>query len=139
MRTSRWLLALVLTAVALGAAAWLIASIGEMHDRLARHSGTLALVFLGHRRAVAVASALAAARLFWKLGRPELPPARPPEDVIRAAEVQAEKAEGVIAQVKDESARAGPQRRAGRRCAPTASGGGSTSSSSAPARRARPR
>ncbi len=54
---------------------------------------------------VALISALAAARLFWALGRPERPPARPPEDIIRAAEVQAEKAGGVIGQVRDELAR----------------------------------
>ncbi len=35
---SRWVLALVLTVVALGAAAWLAVSVGEMHDRLAKHS-----------------------------------------------------------------------------------------------------
>ena len=34
MRTSRWLLAVTLTAVALGATAWLIASVNELHDRL---------------------------------------------------------------------------------------------------------
>ncbi|MBV8267499.1 MAG: GTP-binding protein, partial [Planctomycetaceae bacterium] len=106
MRMSRWLLALALSAVALGAAAWLFVSIGEMHDRLARHSGTLALVFLAIVGAVAVASAAAAARLFWVLGRPDPRPIKPPEDVIRAAEVQAQEAEGVITKVRDESVRA---------------------------------
>ncbi len=106
MRTSRWLLAVILTAVALGASAWLIASVNALHDRLAKHSGILAIVVLGVMLLVATASVLPAARLFWKLGRPERTPARAPEDVIRAAEVQAEKAEGVIAQVKDEAARA---------------------------------
>jgi small GTP-binding protein len=106
MRTSRLMLALALTAVALGSAAWLVVSVGEMHDRLARHSGALAVSFVVVAMVVAAASALAAARLFWKLGRGERPPAQAPEDVVRAAEVQAEKAEGVIAQVKDEEARA---------------------------------
>ncbi|MBV8385138.1 MAG: GTP-binding protein [Planctomycetaceae bacterium] len=106
MRMSRWLLALALSAVALGAAAWLFVSIGEMHDRLARHSGTLALVFLAIVGAVAVVSAAAAARLFWVVGRPEPRPITPPEDVIRAAEVQAQEAEGVITKVRDESVRA---------------------------------
>ena len=106
MRTSRWLLAITLSAVALGATAWLIASVNELHDRLAKHSGTLALVFVGVALVVAAVSALAAARLFWKMSRPERPPARAPEDVVRAAEVQAEKAEAVIAQVRDDSARA---------------------------------
>ena len=103
---SRWLLALALSAVALGAAAWLFVSIGEMHDRLARHSGTLALVFLAIVGAVAVASAAAAARLVGVLGRPDPRPIKPPEDVIRAAEVQAQEAEGVITKVRDESVRA---------------------------------
>src|SRR6266436_2933726 len=80
MRTSRWLLAL--------------------------HSGTLAVAFIGVALLVASVSALAAARVFWKMGRPVRPPAQAPEDVVRAAEVQAEKAEGVIAQVKDAEARA---------------------------------
>ena len=47
MRTARWLAPLVLAAIALGAAAWLFSSVGEMHDRLAKHSNGLALVFLG--------------------------------------------------------------------------------------------
>jgi len=105
MRTSRWILALVLTAVALVATAWLVASVNELHDRLAKHSSGLAVVFVGGALIVAAVSALAAARVFWKLGRSERPPAKAPDDVIRAAEVQAERAEGVIEQVKDEAAR----------------------------------
>lgn len=105
MRNSRWLLAIVLTAITLAATAWLIASVNELHDRLARHSGALAFAFIGIALLVASISALAAARIFWRLGRAERPPPKAPEDVIRAAEVQAEKAEGVIAQVRDEPAR----------------------------------
>lgn len=105
MRTSRWILALLLTAVALAATAWLVASVNELHDRLAKHSSGLAVVFVGTALLVAAASALAAARLFWKLGRTERPPPKAPEDIVRAAEIQAERAEGVIEQVKDESAR----------------------------------
>src|SRR5207247_1542920 len=59
MRTTRWVLALVLTAVALGTAAWLITSVNELHDRLARHSQPLALVFVGAAGLLAVASAVA--------------------------------------------------------------------------------
>jgi uncharacterized protein len=106
MRSNRWILALVLMIVALGAAAWLVVSIGDLHDRLAAHSRPLALAFVGLAVLAASASGLAAARLFWKLGRPDRAPAQAPEDVIHAAEVQAEKAEAVIAQVKDEAARA---------------------------------
>lgn len=106
MRTSRWLLPLVLAAVVLGAAAWLFSSVGEMHDRLARHSTSLALAFLGIAGLVAAASALAAARFFWQAGRPERPPPKAPEDLVKAADVQAEKAEGVIERVGDDAAKA---------------------------------
>jgi small GTP-binding protein len=106
MRTSRFLLPVLLAVVALVAAAWLLASVGDMHDRLSRLSPALGLVFIGLAALVAVVSALAAARFFWKLGRGERAPARAPDDVVKAAEVQAEKAEVVIAQVKAEAARA---------------------------------
>ena len=105
MRTSRWALALVLIAVAAGATAWMLVTIGEMHDRLARHSGTLALVFVAVAGLVALGSAASALRILWTIGKPERPPAKAPEDIVHAAEVQAEKAEGVIARVKDEEAR----------------------------------
>ncbi len=106
MRTSRWILALLLTALALGATAWLVASVNELHDRLARHSGVLAVAVVGGALLVAAISALAAARVFWKLSRPEPPPAKAPEDVIQAAEIQTERAQVVVDQVKDEAARA---------------------------------
>jgi small GTP-binding protein len=105
MRISRTNLALALIAVAAAATAWLLVTIAEMHDRLARHSDTLALVFVVVSSAVALGSAAAALRIFWKLGRPDRAPARAPEDIVKAAEVQAEKAQEVIAQVKDVSAR----------------------------------
>jgi small GTP-binding protein len=105
LRTSRYVLPVVLVIVALVATAWLLASVGDMHDRLARHSPRVAMLFIGIALTTAVVSVLAAARFFWKLGRGERAPARAPADVVQAAEVQAEKAEGVIAQVKDESAR----------------------------------
>lgn len=101
MRTTRWLLPLVATSIALATAAWLFTSVGEMHDRLARHSNALAIAFIGAAGLITAAVALTAARMFWSVGRPTLPPPKPPEDVVRAAEVQAEKAEAVIAQVRD--------------------------------------
>src|SRR5437588_7109783 len=108
MRTTRWVFALVLMAVALGTAAWLVASINELHDRIARHSQPLALVLVGAAALLIVASALTALRMFWKLGHtPRAPDAvKAPEDVVRAAEVQADKAELVINQVRNEAARA---------------------------------
>jgi small GTP-binding protein len=101
----RWLLPIVLVVLALGAAAWLFSSVGEMHDRLARHSTTLALVFLGLAAIVAVAGAIAATRFFWHASRPPRAPAQAPDDVVHAAEVQVEKAEAVVAQVADGSAK----------------------------------
>jgi small GTP-binding protein len=105
MRISRGNLAVALFALAAGATAWLLVTIGAMHDRLAQHSGTLALVFVTVAAAVALGSAAAGVRILWKMGRPERPPVRAPEDIVKAAEVQAEKAQGVIAKVKDEIAR----------------------------------
>ncbi len=108
MRTTRWVFALVLTAFALGTAAWLVTSVNELHDRLARHSAPLALVFVGTAGLLAAASGLAAVRMFWTLGHSPRAPellAKAPEDVVRAAEVQAEKAEQVINLVRDEAAR----------------------------------
>src|SRR5262249_40883973 len=110
MRTSRWVFALLLAAVALGAAAWLIASANDLHDRRARHSQPLALVFVGTAAVVVLASSLAAIRMFWKLGHTPRAPTpdqvKAPEDIVRAAEVQAEKAELVINQVRDGEVRA---------------------------------
>src|SRR5271166_3744919 len=98
MRTTRLAFALVLLAFALGTVAWLVASVNDLHDRLAKYSAPLALVFVGTAGLLAVASGLAAVRMFWKLGHsppsPEL--VRAPEDIVRAAEVQADKAEQVI-------------------------------------------
>ena len=92
--------------VSLGMAAWLIASVGEMHDRLAKTSPQLAVGFVAVAVLATSAAAIGASRLLWKLGRDERPPARAPEDVVAAADVQAEKAEAVVAQVRDPTAQA---------------------------------
>ena len=105
MRTSRFLLPVVLIVVAICAAAWLLASVGEMHDRLAKHSLTLAQIFIALAGLVALVAGVILFRIFWTLSRADKPRARAPEDIVKAAEVQAEKAEEVIKQVKDESAR----------------------------------
>ena len=108
MRTTRWVFALILAAVALGTVAWLVTSVNELHDRLDRHSPQLALVFVGTASLVAAASALSALRMFWKLGHTPREPDRikAPEDIVHAAEIQADKAELVINQVKDGAAKA---------------------------------
>ena len=105
-RTSRLILALGGTTLAVGSAAWLVASVGDLHDRVAATSPELAVGVVILTTATAAAVALGAFRLLWKLGRPErVDQAVAPDDVVAAAALQAEKAEGVIAQVKDEKAR----------------------------------
>lgn len=106
MRTNRLLLTLCLLIVALGMVLLLVGQVSDLHDKLARVSPNLATGMVGLAVATVGVSALAAARLMWKLARPERPPAQAPEDVVKAAEVQAEKAEGVIAQIRDEGAKA---------------------------------
>ncbi len=101
----RYFLALGLTTVALGMASWLVVSVGEMHDRLSAYSPELAVGFVTVSTGVAAVSAISAARLFWISGRPERPQVQAPEDVIKAAEVQADEAASVVAQVADEAAR----------------------------------
>ncbi len=93
--------------IAFGATAWLIAGVGELHDRLAKVSPHLAAGVVVFAVAAAGLCGVAAARLMWTLGRArDARPVRAPDDVVRAAEVQAEKAEGVIAQLANEQARA---------------------------------
>lgn len=104
MRVStRILLGLSLTIVLIGTVAWLLASAGELHDRLARHSPQVAVAVLGVIALAVVVSALAAARILWKLGRGERAPILAPADVVKAAEIQAEKAEAVLAELKNQA------------------------------------
>ena len=96
----------LLAIAALGFFAWLVSSVNELHERFAGESRGLGLAFLV---VLIVLLAIAAIWLGWlawrtRAGRPEPTPV--PTDVIRAASVQTDQAEGVIRQVKDESARA---------------------------------
>jgi small GTP-binding protein len=106
MRSPRLILALSLTIVALGLMVWLVATVGDLHDKLAQRSPSLAIAFVGLATVAIAVCALMAARLLWRLGRAERPPVRAPSDVIKAAEIQTEAAEKVIEQVKDPEARA---------------------------------
>jgi small GTP-binding protein len=101
-RTQRVWLILVALTVTLGMAAWLITSVGDLHDRIAGVSPPLAIGFVLVVTLTASASALAAVRLLWKLGRDERAAAKAPDDIIVAADLQAEKAEQVVSQVRDE-------------------------------------
>ncbi len=106
MRTSRWLIPIAVLTIVLLAGAWLLVSLGEMHDRLAKHSSLLAIGFLAIAGLAAGLSAITYARFLWRSSATDHPPAKAPEDIVRAAEVQAEKAEEVIRQVQDESSKA---------------------------------
>ncbi|HEV3166959.1 MAG TPA: GTP-binding protein [Isosphaeraceae bacterium] len=106
MRSNRLVLGLSLTIVALAMAAWLVVSVGELHDRLAKTSPYLALAFAGIAVVAMFVFAVASARLLWKLGRPARAPAKAPGDVIQAADLQAQHAETIISQVRNDSARA---------------------------------
>lgn len=104
--STRWLLAMFLTVAALALVGGLLGSVHELHDKVARQSPALAVALVSISILTACGCALAAARMFWKLGHAHRAAVQAPADVIKAAEVQAEKAEGVIAQVKDATAKA---------------------------------
>ncbi len=92
--------------VAFGSTAWLIASAGELHDRLAKVSPSLAVGVVTFAVVAAGLCGIAAARLMWSVGRGrDSRPVRAPDDVVQAADIQADKAEGVIAQLANEEAR----------------------------------
>lgn len=94
-----------LVVVAIAATAWLINSLVAFHKLVETYSTLLAYVFIGAAVLVMLASSLAATRFFWAIGRGPRAPAQAPADVVKAAEVQAEKAESVIAQLRDQAAR----------------------------------
>jgi len=105
MRTARYLIPFLLVVTAAVTGAWFLSSVGDMHDRIARHSDRLALGFLAAVGLAGAASLVAALRVLWRVKRADRPAVQAPSDVILAAEVQAEKAEGVITQVRDEAAK----------------------------------
>jgi small GTP-binding protein len=105
MRSHRLFFALSLAIALLAMAAWLVVSVTDMHDRLARISPRLALGFAGVAVLAIFVFSVAAARFFWKLGRAERPPPRAPADLVHAAEAQTESAAKIIEQVRDEEAR----------------------------------
>jgi uncharacterized protein len=106
-RSSYLYLALTLAIVLIGVAAWLVSSVTALHDRFAQQSRGLGVAFL-----IALIVLLAIATL-WASRFARAPragrdgPARAPDDVLEAAAVQAEAAEGLIRQVQDATARAG--------------------------------
>ncbi len=105
-------LTVVLVGAALGLAAWLVSSLNEMHERFARESRGLGLAFLIVLIILLAIGAVWLGRLAWRSrAGGASPPSTPvPADVIQAAAVQANQAEGVIRQVgnQDGQGRAGP-------------------------------
>jgi small GTP-binding protein len=101
-------LTVILVGAALGLAAWLVSSLNEMHERFARESRGLGLAFLIVLILLMVIGAIWLGRLAWRSRSAGVgPESKPvPADVIQAASVQADQAEGVIRQVGDQEARA---------------------------------
>jgi small GTP-binding protein len=89
--------------VALGLAAWLVSSVNELHDRFARESRSLGLAFLV---VLIVLLAIGATWLARQVLRPRVDGSHGPAvpaDMIQAAALAAQQAEGVIRQLRDES------------------------------------
>ena len=105
-RSQRLWLILVALTVTVGVAAWLVTSVGTLHDRVAETSPQLAIALVVLLSLTASATAVATIRLIWKLGREERVSAKAPDDVIVAADVQADQADRVVEQVRDEATQA---------------------------------
>ena len=104
--SSRILLALCLVVLAVGASAMLAGSVGDLHDRVAAHSRPLAIGLIVVAGLAASAAAVAASRLAWSLSREARPQkAQAPADVVKAAEVQAEKAAAIVEMIGDAEAK----------------------------------
>jgi small GTP-binding protein len=106
-RTAYLYAALAALVVTMGTAAWLLASLTELHDRFARQSRGLGVGFLILLIGLLAVAAIWAARTALRSPAPQRDRVEAPADMIRAAAVQTEQAEGVIRQVGDGSARAG--------------------------------
>ena len=97
----------LLAIAALGLVAWLVSSVNELHERFARESRGLGLGVPGRPDRLARDGCDLAGPPGLAIERAgQAIPAPVPTDVIRAASVQADQAEGVIRQVKDESVKA---------------------------------
>jgi small GTP-binding protein len=97
---------LTILIVGIGFAAWLLSSVTEIHTRLARQSNGLGIAFLIVFIAVLAIAALWAGRLLWLSRFAAGERLKAPDDIIQAAAVQTEQAEGVIRQVGQAAARA---------------------------------
>ena len=100
-RPSYLFLGLAILVVMLGACAWLLSSLVELHDRFSRQSRGLGIAFLVVVIIFLAFSTLWVGRLLWVSRKAGTSAAEPPADVIDAASVQTEQAEDVIRQVED--------------------------------------
>jgi hypothetical protein len=92
--------------VLLGMAAWLLGSLTDLHDRFSRQSRELGIAFLIVLILFLLLATFWLGRSLWHSRTKASGPVQAPADVIQAATVQANEAEGVIRQVEDQSARA---------------------------------
>ena len=108
-------LTVLLVGAALGLAAWLVSSLNEMHERFARESRGLGLAFLIVLILLMVIGAVWLGRLAWRsrLIGTGISATPVPADVIQAASVQADQAEGVIRQLGDQEVKAEMNRELG--------------------------
>ena len=106
-RPSHLFVILAVLVITLGTAAWLLGSLAELHDRFSRQSRALGIVFLIVLILFLVLATIWVGRLLWVSRKSASSPVKAPADVIEAAAVQAEEAEGVIRQVTDQSTRSG--------------------------------
>lgn len=104
-RYARWSISIGLAVAAIGLIGWSAASIGDLHDRLSRHSRPLAAVIAAAAACTAIGVGAGAARVMWRIGRDPNKRIEAPQDVIKAAELQTEAAVGLIEQVKNEATR----------------------------------
>src|SRR5262249_8584579 len=105
----------LLIGAALGLAAWLVSSLNEMHERFARESRGLGLAFLIVLIILMVIGAIWLSRLAWRSRSADAatPLGPVPADVIQAAVVRAEQAEGVLRQLGDHQVKEGLSRELG--------------------------
>ncbi|MGP0067780.1 MAG: YcjF family protein [Isosphaeraceae bacterium] len=96
----------LLAIAALGLVAWLVSSVNELHERFSRESRGLGLAFLVILIVLLAIGAIWLGRLAWQSRAGQPTPSPVPNDVIHAASIQANQAEGVIRQVKDETVKA---------------------------------
>jgi len=104
-RNSYLYLTLTIVVVVMGLAAWLLSSLTELHDRFARHSQGLGVAFLIVLIVLLAVATLWASRFVRSSTSVGGGQAEAPNDMIAAAAVQTEQAEGIIRQVEDGSAK----------------------------------